>query len=170
MECIGKKIHPSRTENNCWWTESKKAKYEEDKNNPKVNKSVCSKNKRKWMNPFTQTGYIHPFAHEYFIYLKNEKPDSKEFLNQLLNLSQVAYTWKRWIFIEGNSSKIKFRLLGAGSPKRAVEARLELFDWVIGVKSSLKGCLPFLYWRLEHKNCIVITVNWKRRLERNAKY
>ena len=57
----------------------KKTKYEEGKNNPKVNKSVWSENKRKWMNPFTQAGYINPFVHEYFADLKNEKSDSVKF-------------------------------------------------------------------------------------------
>ena len=58
---------------------AKKAKYEEDKNNLKVNKSVWSENKRKWLNPFTQTGHINPFACQYFVDLTNEKSDSKEF-------------------------------------------------------------------------------------------
>ena len=58
---------------------AKKAKYEEDKNNPKVNKSVWSENKRKWLNPFTQTRHINLFVCEYFVDLKNEKSDSKEF-------------------------------------------------------------------------------------------
>ena len=31
------------------------------------------------MNPFTQTGYINSFVCEYFVDLKNEKSDSKEF-------------------------------------------------------------------------------------------
>ena len=56
-----------------------KAKYEEHKNNPKVNKSVWSENKIKWMSSFTQTGYIDPFFHDYFVNLKNEKLDSVEF-------------------------------------------------------------------------------------------
>ena len=58
---------------------AKKAKDEDGKNNPEVNKSVCSENKRKWMNPFTQTGYINPFVLEYFTDLKNGKLDSKAF-------------------------------------------------------------------------------------------
>ena len=58
---------------------AEKAKYEEDKNNPKVNKSMWSENKRKWVNLFTQKGYINHFAREYFVDLKNEKSDLKEF-------------------------------------------------------------------------------------------
>ena len=58
---------------------AKKAKYEEDKNNLKVNKSVWSENKRKWLNPFTQIGHINPFVCQYFVDLTNGKSDSKEF-------------------------------------------------------------------------------------------
>ena len=58
---------------------AEKAKYEEDKNNPKVNKSKWSENRRKWVNLFTQKGYINPFAREYFADLKNEKSDLKKF-------------------------------------------------------------------------------------------
>ena len=68
-----KEIHSSRTETYCWWAESKKSKIWGRQ------EYVWSENKRKWMNPFTQTGYINSFVREYFVDLKNEKLDSKEF-------------------------------------------------------------------------------------------
>ena len=46
---------------------AKKTKYEADKNNPSINKSVWSENKRKWVHPFTQTGYINSFVREFFV-------------------------------------------------------------------------------------------------------
>ena len=101
-----------------------KAKYEEDKNNPKVNKSVWSENKRKWMTPFTQTGYIDPFFHDYFVNLKNEKLDSVEFKSAAEFVICCLDKLERGdFFTEGHTSKTNFRLLGAGPPKREVAVR-----------------------------------------------
>ena len=45
-------------------------------------------------------------------------------------------------FEEGNTSKKHFRVSRAGAPIRAVEARQELFDFFIDVRTALKGRLP----------------------------
>ena len=38
--------------------QDRKRKYEADKNDPAINKSVWNEKRRKWVNPFNQTGYI----------------------------------------------------------------------------------------------------------------
>ena len=45
-------------------------------------------------------------------------------------------------FINGNTNKTKFRLLGAGPPKRAVEGWLALFDYLIFFKGTASFCYP----------------------------
>ena len=54
--------------------------------------------------------------------LKNEKSDSVEFKSAAKFVTHCLYKLEGGdIFIEGNTSKTNFRLLGAGSPKREVE-------------------------------------------------
>ena len=57
----------------------KKAKYEADKKDPKINKAVWNEIKRRWVHPFTQTWYIQPFVRSYFAGMKTENCNSKEF-------------------------------------------------------------------------------------------
>ena len=122
---------------------AKKAKCEADKNDPSINKSVWSENKKKRVHPFTQTGYINPFVREFFVDWKNEKSDFMEFKSAAKFVTRCLDKIERGDFsIEGNNSKTKFRLLGAGLPKRAIAVRLALFDYFIDVRSSLKGRLP----------------------------
>ena len=104
---------------------------------------MWSEIKRKWVNPFTQTGYINPFVCGYLVDFKNEKSDSKEFKSAGKFVRRLDKLERGDFFIEGNTSKTKFRLLGAGPPKRSIEIRLALFDYFIDVRSSLKGWLPF---------------------------
>ena len=121
----------------------KKAKYEADKNHPSINISVWSENKRKWMHPFTQTGFINPFVGEFFVDLMNEKSNSKEFKSAAKFVARCLDKLEGGDFsIEGNNSKTKFKLLGAGSLKRETEVQLALFGYFIDVRSSLKGRLP----------------------------
>ena len=101
---------------------AKKTKYLEDKNNPKVNKSVRSENKRKGTNPLTKTGYINAFLYKYFVDLKNKKSDSVEFKSAAKLVTRCLGKVERGdIFIEGNTSKTNFRLLGARPPKKEVK-------------------------------------------------
>ena len=66
MEYIGKKRKFTLAEqkNIADELKAKKAKYEEEKNILKLPNLCAVKIKAKWMNPFTQTGYINPFVHE----------------------------------------------------------------------------------------------------------
>ena len=44
--------------------------------------------------------------------------------------------------IEGNNIAGKFRVVGAGAPKKAVEIRKVLFEYFIDIRSALKARLP----------------------------
>ena len=44
--------------------------------------------------------------------------------------------------IEGNDVSNKFRVAGAGAPKKAIDLRNELFQHFIDIRSSLKARLP----------------------------
>ena len=58
---------------------AKKAKYEADKKDPKINKAVWNEKMRRWVHPFTHTGYIQPFVCSCFADMKTEKCNSTEF-------------------------------------------------------------------------------------------
>ena len=51
---------------------AKKVKYEADKKDPKINKSVWNEEKRRWVHPFSQTGYIQLFVRSCFANMKTE--------------------------------------------------------------------------------------------------
>ena len=69
------------------------------------------------------TGRLHQSIFcEYYFYSKNEKFDSNKF-------KSVVKIESGDFFMEDNISKTKFRLLGADSPKRAVEVHLALFKY-----------------------------------------
>ena len=44
--------------------------------------------------------------------------------------------------IEGNAVENKFRIVGAGAPRKWPSVRKELFDFFIDIQSSLKARLP----------------------------
>ena len=52
--------------------QERKRKYEEDKKNPEINKATWNEKRKKWVHPFTQTGYIQPTVRKVFIDLKDE--------------------------------------------------------------------------------------------------
>ena len=47
----------------------------------------------------------------------------------------------------GNNVANKFRLLGAGAPRRAQEVRATLYDYFIDIRCNLKGRLPLFMLR-----------------------
>ena len=127
---------------------------------------MWSENKRKGTNPLTKTGYISLFLYKHFVDLKNKKSDWVEFKSAAKFVTRCLDKVERGdVFIEGNTSKTNFRLLGARPPKKEVKLWwLALFDYSIDVKTSF-----FIHWSIKHGNFIVIIVNWKRRLEWNPK-
>ena len=52
-----------------------KRKYEEEKKNPEINKTIWNSKRKTWVHPFTQTGYIQPTVKEVFNDLKGEQSD-----------------------------------------------------------------------------------------------
>ena len=95
------------------------------------------------MHPFTQTGYIQPSVREMFSDLSNEKCDNADFKSATKFVVRCMEKFEKGEFDkEGNDSKNKYRLLGAGPQKRALEVRSSLFDYFIDIQSTLKGRLP----------------------------
>ena len=119
--------------------QDRKRKYEEDKKNPLVNKAVWNEKKRKWAYPFSQVGYSQPTVREIFSDLEGEPCDTSDFRSATKFAKRCMEKLENGEFdIEGNCSSKKYRVLGAGPPKKAIETRCVLFD----VRSCLKGRLP----------------------------
>ena len=126
--------------------QDRKRKYEADKNDPAINKSVWNEKRRKWVNPFNQTGYIQPSVRELFIDLRNEKCDNVQFKSATKFVVRCLQKLETGEFdIEGNCSSKKFRIMGAGPPKKALEVRSALFDYFIDIRSVLKGYLVYIF-------------------------
>ena len=125
--------------------QERKRKYEEDKKNPEINKVIWNEKRKKWVHPFTQTGYIQPTVRKVFIDLKDEKSDTNGFKRATKFVSRCLEKLQRGEFaLEENCGKNKYRLMGAGPKKQALEVRYALFDYFVDIRSSLKGCLPQL--------------------------
>ena len=120
----------------------KKAKFEEDKRNPEVNKGKYN-NKGKWVYPFSQKGYVQPSVREIFPNLKDSTTDNKDFISATKFVKRCLDKLEAGTFdIEGNTSASHYRIKGAGPPVRALEVRQSLFDYFVDVRCSLKGRLP----------------------------
>lgn len=121
----------------------RKRKFAEDTKNPEINKSVWNAKRKKWTSPFTQKGYIQPSVRQLFTNLKGETCDQKNFKSATKFVVRCMEKYERGQFdIEGNDSSKKFRLAGAGAPKRALEVRTALFEYFVDVRYTLKGRLP----------------------------
>ena len=46
--------------------QAKRAKFEQDKRNPEINKAKYREKAKKWVHPFSQKGYIQPSVREIF--------------------------------------------------------------------------------------------------------
>ena len=78
-----------------------------------------------------------------FIDLRNEKCDNVQFKSATKFVVRCLQKLETGEFdIEGNCSSKKFRIMGAGPPKKALEVRSALFDYFIDIRSVLKGRLP----------------------------
>lgn len=122
---------------------AKKAKFEEDKRNPQINKAKYNEKTKRWVHPFTQKGYIQPSVREIFPNLKDVKCDDKVFISATKFVKRCLEKLEKGTFeIEGNDSKTNYRIKGAGPPTRAIEVRKCLFDYFIDVRCCLKGRLP----------------------------
>ena len=117
--------------------QERKRKYEEDKKNPDINKAIWNEKRKKWVHPFTQTGYIQPTVRKVFIDLKDEKSDTNDFKSATKFVSRCLEKQQRGEFaLEENCGKNKYRLMGAGPKKRALEVRYALFDYLVSKVSQ----------------------------------
>ena len=75
--------------------------------------------------------------------MKDEQCDSADFKSATKFVARCLDKLEKGLFdIEENHCSNKFRVLGAGPTRRAIEVRHALFDYFIDVRSSLKGRLP----------------------------
>ena len=115
--------------------QERKRKYEEDKKNPQINKTIWNEKRKKWVHPFTQTGYIQPTVRKVFIDLKDEKSDTNDFKSATKFVSRCLEKLQRGEFaLEENCGKSKYRLMGAEPKKRALEVRYALLQLILALK------------------------------------
>lgn len=137
---------------------SNKRKLEQDKP-----KSVWNEKKRRWTQPNTQVGYKARTVREVFTDMTNEKNDTEDFKSCLKFVGRCEELLKNGKFdIEGNSSQSKFRVLGAGAPKRCLGVRRELFEFFIDIRSCLKARLPKKIFLAKAKSLYDEYCEWKR--------
>ena len=123
--------------------QAKRAKFEQDKRNPEINKAKYSRKAKKWVHPFSQKGYIQPSVCEIFQNLNDTKCDEKVFVSATKFVKRCLDKVEDGTFdVEGNYSSKNYRIKGAGPPKRAPEVRQCFFDYFIDICCSLKGRLP----------------------------
>ena len=117
---------------------SNKRKLEESKP-----ADVWNAKKRKWTKPSSQIGYKALTVREIFVDMKDEvstSSDYKSCIKFVRRCEELLTT--RQCDIEGNDVSNKFRVAGAGAPKKAIDLRNELFQYFIDIRSSLKARLP----------------------------
>ena len=74
---------------------------------------------------------------EVFIDLKDEKSDTNDFKSATKFVSRCLEKLQRGEFaLEENCGKNKYRLMGAGPKKRALEVRYALFDYFVDIRSA----------------------------------
>ena len=64
--------------------------------------------------------------------------------------------------IEGNAVENKFRIVGAGAPRKWPSVRKELFDFFIDIQSSLKARLPKKIFQAKVQSLYRDYCQWKR--------
>ena len=123
--------------------QERKRKYEADKKNPEINKAVWNAKRRKWTHPFTQIGYIQPTVREVFVDLKDEPSSSSDMKNASKFATRCLEKLEKGEFnIEENCASNRYRVMGAGPKRRAIEVRSALFGFFIDVRDIFKARLP----------------------------
>ena len=122
-----------------------KIKYEEAKRStPKVwrQQPGCAASVGKYINTFSQVGYLVPTVKEIFVDLRG-KPNSdpevskaaKRCARYVEKLEQGKYDE------EGNNAGNRVRLQGAGRPTHAPEVAAELFQYFLSIRHNVVGRL-----------------------------
>ena len=121
----------------------RKRKSEANKSNPLINKAVWNAKRKKRVYPSTQNRFIQPAVPEILTDVKEETCDTTDFKSASKFVSRCLEKLDRGEFdAEENGRSDKYRVLGAGKPKYAVEVRQALFSFFIDVRTSQKGRLP----------------------------
>ena len=125
--------------------------------------NVYNEKRRKWTQPGTQVGYKALTARQMFPDMKNEKNDTPDFKSCVKFVGRCEDLLVNGQFdIEGNAVGNKFRIAGAGAPKKCVSVRRELFDFFIDIRSTLKGRLPKKIFIAKAKSLYEDYCEWKR--------
>ena len=102
-------------------------------------------------------------ARELFSDMKEEKCDSPDFkscVQFVRRCEELLVTGK--FEIEGNAVGNKFRVVGAGAPRKCPSVRKELFDFFIDIQSSLKARLPKKIFQAKVESLYRDYCQWKR--------
>ena len=120
---------------------SNKRKLEESKP-----ADVWNAKKRKWTKPSSQIGYKALTVCEIFVDVKDEVSTSSDYKSciKFVGGCEELFTTKKFD-IEGNEVSNKFRVAGAGAPKKAIDLRNELSQYFIDIRSSLEARLPKMF-------------------------
>ena len=83
---------------------------------------------------------------EIFVDVKDEVSTSSDYKSciKFVGGSEELFTTKKFD-IEGNEVSNKFRVAGAGAPKKAIDLRNELSQYFIDIRSSLKARLSKMF-------------------------
>ena len=86
--------------------------------------------RKKWVYPFTQNRFIQKTVREIFTDLKEERCDTTDFKLVTKFVSRCLEKLDRGEFdAEEDGRSDKYRVLGTGKPKYAVEVRPALFNF-----------------------------------------
>ena len=95
---------------------------------------VYNEKKRKWVKPASQIGYKAKTVREMFPDMKDEKSDTSDYKSCIKFVGRCEELLKNGSFdIEGNAIGTKFRIQGAGAPKKCPSMRKELFEFFIDI-------------------------------------
>ena len=80
---------------------------------------------------------------EVFVDMKNEPCHSSDYKNCIKFVERCEALLEEGKFdMEGNDSRKRVRVAGAGPPKKVLDVRKQLFEYFVDVRTSLKGRLP----------------------------
>ena len=104
---------------------------------------VWNAKKRKWAKPSSQIGCKTLTVREIFVDMKDEIGTSSDYKSCINFVGRCEELLTAGQFdIERNDLSNKFRVAGAGTPKKAIDLRNDLFQYYIDIRSSLKAKLP----------------------------
>ena len=95
--------------------------------------------------------------------MKDEKSDTSDYKSCIKLVGRCEELLKNGSFnIEGNAIGTKFRIQGAGAPKKFPSVRKELFEFFIDIRSSLKARLPKKIFLAKARSIYENYCEWQR--------